>query len=177
MSTSDGGTVTWNPDPILDGLKEAMLAEQTGIQFYTTAAEKTVDAQGRQVFEQLADEERQHLEYLQRQFRHILAGEQFEPLTLASKVDAAQTSPIFSPALRHRLKEAHWEMTALAVGLQLELAAIQRYRSLAQTTDRPDVRTFFETLVRWEEGHAAALKKQQEALKEAYWESARFAPF
>lgn len=159
------------------GLKEAMLTEMAGIEFYTTAAEKTIDPQGRRVFALLADEERKHLEYLKRQYGHLVTDSQFEPLTETSNIDPTQASPIFSLELTSRMKTAHWEMTALSVGLALEQASIQRYRELATSTLVPALKNFFSVLVRWEETHAAALQKQINRLRESYWEEARFAPF
>ncbi len=55
--------------------------------FNTTAAEKTADAQGKAVFQQLADEERQHLDYLRRQMGHRLNNTRFEPLTGGPAID------------------------------------------------------------------------------------------
>ncbi|MGQ9678593.1 MAG: ferritin family protein [bacterium] len=159
------------------GLKEAMLTEMAGIEFYTTAAEKTIDPQGRRVFALLADEERKHLEYLKRQYGHLMAGSRFESLAETSNIDPTQASPIFSSELTSRLKTAHWEMSALAVGLALEQASIQRYRELATSTPVQELKDFFSALVRWEETHAAAVQKQINSLRESYWEEARFAPF
>lgn len=164
-------------DELAAGLKEAMLAEQAGIEFYTTAAEKTADVQGKAVFQQLADEERQHLDYLRRQMGHRLNNTRFEPLTGGSAIDPAKASPIFSRELINRLGTAHWEMTALSVGLVLEQNAIQRYRQLAEKAESVEGKEFFNALVRWEESHAAALQKQLETLREFYWQQARFAPF
>ncbi len=164
-------------EQLLTGLKEAMLTEMAGIEFYTTAAEKTADVQGREVFALLAEEERKHLEYLKRQYGHLMENSRFEPLNESSRINPAQASPIFSSELTSRLNSAHWEMTALSVGLALEQASIQRYRNLASSTTIPEVQNFFTTLVRWEETHAAALQKQLNQLRDSYWQDAHFAPF
>ncbi|MEO0004951.1 MAG: ferritin family protein [candidate division WOR-3 bacterium] len=162
---------------ILTGLKEAMIAERTGIEFYQAAAEKTVDPQGKEVFLRLADEERRHLEYLRRQFENVFNNSGFEPLTDKSKIDLEGASPIFSEEIKGRLKSAHWEMSALSVGLALEQASISRYQELAKRAEKPDAKEFFLALVRWEQTHLAALQKQFNYLREFYWEQAGFAPF
>ncbi len=161
---------------IVAGLKEAMLAERAGIEFYRTAAERTVDERGREVFTLLAGEEERHLEYLQRQFGHLLKGVEFEPLKEGAKL-LDKPGPIFSPAITSRLSNAHWEMTALAVGMALEQSAIKRYQELAEKAGSESAREFFLALVRWEQTHARALEAEFERLKEAYWEQAHFAPF
>jgi rubrerythrin len=162
---------------IINGLKEAMVAERTGIEFYTTAAERTSDPQGKQVFRQLAAEEQKHLEYLRNWYQQ-LASNAVRPLTIDhSEIDLSGPSPIFSPELKSRINAAHWEMTALAVGLALEQASIERYRQLAVRAGSEPLRQFFNALVQWEETHAVALQKQFNYLREDYWHQAGFAPF
>ena len=68
-------------------------------------------------------------------------------------------------------------MTVLSVGLQLEHATIARYRGLAAAAEQPELKHFFERLMHWEEGHAAALERQSRLLRESYWNAAGFAPF
>ncbi len=169
--------MTQTGDQLLAGLKEAILTEQTGIQFYTVAAGNTTDAQGREVFQQLARDESEHLQWLRRQYGHLVAGTPWEEMRPVPHADLSGPSPIFSAGLRSRIGEAHWEMTALSVGLALEEATIIRYRKLAQAADRPEVRRFLEELTKWEESHAEALSRQSDLLKESYWREARFAPF
>ncbi|HTW92481.1 MAG TPA: ferritin family protein [bacterium] len=164
-------------DQLVAALKEAILAEQTGVQFYTVAASRTTDARGREVFMQLAREETEHQQWLRRQYHHIIEGTPLEEMKAASHADLSGPSPIFSEALRSRIGEAHWEMTALAVGLALEEATVARYRTMARDAEQPSVKHFFEELANWEETHASALSRQASLLKESYWSEAHFAPF
>jgi rubrerythrin len=169
--------VTQTKDQLLAGLKEAILTEQTGVQFYTVAAANTTDAQGREVFQQLARDEAEHQRWLRRQYGHLVEGTPWETWKPEPHANLSGPSPIFSDGLRARIGEAHWEMTALSVGLALEEATVIRYRTLAQAADQPEVRQFFEELTKWEESHAEALRRQSNLLKESYWREARFAPF
>ena len=169
--------MTQTKDQLLAGLKEAILTEQTGAQFYTVAAANTTDAQGREVFQQLARDEAEHRRWLSRQYGHLVGGTPWETWNPKPDAGLSGPSPIFSDALRSRIGEAHWEMTALSVGLTLEEATVIRYRTLAQASDRPEVRQFFEQLMKWEESHAEALRRQSNLLKESYWREARFEPF
>uniref|UniRef100_A0A7C1X5N4 Rubrerythrin diiron-binding domain-containing protein n=1 Tax=candidate division WOR-3 bacterium TaxID=2052148 RepID=A0A7C1X5N4_UNCW3 len=162
---------------ILEGIKEAMVTERTGIEFYRTAAERTRDEQGKAVFLRLAADEQKHLEYLRQQYQQLTKGTgSATPLELPEPgVDG--TSPVFSSELKNRINQAHWEMTALSVGLALEQASIARYRQLAAQAEEEKLRRFFESLVRWEESHATALQQQFNFLREDYWREAGFAPF
>ena len=169
--------MTQTKNQLLAGLKEAILTEQTGVQFYTVAAANTTDAQGREVFQQLARDEAEHQQWLRRQYGHLVAGTPWEEMKPEFHAVLSGPTPIFSDDLRSRIGEAHWEMTALSVGLALEEATVTRYRDLARAAEQPDVRRFFEELARWEQSHAEALSRQSNLLKESYWHEARFAPF
>ena len=162
---------------MLAGLKEALMAERTGNEFYTLAAANTKDAQGRETFLILAAEEALHEELLRKQYGHLLAGRAPSPMVTSWGAEFNADSPIFSPELKHRIAEAHLEMAVLATGLALEDATIARYRTLAAEADVPELKHFFDKLTRWEEGHADALRRQQTLLLESYWHEARFAPF
>lgn len=160
-----------------DGVLEAMRAEAQGQHFYLMAARTTGDQQGRRVFEQLAAEEREHLEFLRRQHRALVeTGRPDAAARLGTAGVLSGDSPIFSPELSRRLGEAHFEMTALSVGIQLELASQTFYREQAEKAGDETVSGFFEALARWEAGHYAALVSQQETLKEDYWAAAGFSP-
>jgi rubrerythrin len=169
--------MTQTKDQLLAGIKEAILTEQTGVQFYAVAAANTTDVKGREVFQQLARDEVEHQQWLRRQYAHVIEDTPWEEMKPVLHADLSGPSPIFSDVLRSRIGEAHWEMTALAVGLALEEATVNRYRKLAQAADQPEVRQFFETLAKWEESHAGALSRQSNLLKESYWNEAHFAPF
>jgi rubrerythrin len=167
-----------NRNRILAGLKDAILTEQTGNNFYTVASENTADEQGKEVFLMLAAEEALHQKWLTEQYGLLQQGKNPEPLiSTDSGAILDDQNPIFSPELRQRIAEAHWEMTALSVGLQLEHATIARYRALAAESDSPELKHFFQKLMHWEEGHARALEQQSKLLREAYWSEANFAPF
>lgn len=160
------------------GLRQAMRAEVEGHSFYLMAARVTTDDKGRAVFEQLAAEELAHLEFLKRQHRSIVETGKADPaVSLAERSQLVGPSPIFSAAIRGRLAEAHFEMTALSVGIQLELSAETFYRKCGEDASDPTIRAFMKDLAEWEAGHYRALLAQQTTLKEDYWSSSGFSPF
>jgi rubrerythrin len=157
---------------------DAMRAEAEGHHFYRMAAGATEDSRGRRTFEQLAVEELGHLEFLRKQYRALVeTGRPDAAARLGTPARLEGESPIFSPAIRGRLGEAHFEMTALSVGVQLELGAETFYKRQAEAATSGSIRSFFEELAAWEAGHYRALLAQQESLKEDYWSSSGFAPF
>ncbi len=163
---------------IANGLQQAMRAEHEGHHFYKMAAQTTQDPKGRDTFTTLADEEREHFEFLKRQHESIVGtGRVDSQAKLGVPHALAGDHPIFSPEIRRRISGAHYEMTALAIGVQLELSSVNFYRTEAQAAGIPEVRSFYEQLAVWEQGHLNALQKQADALREEYWAAAKFAPF
>ena len=167
-----------NQKHVLEGLMKAMQAEREGHYFYKMAASATEDPKGREVFGRLADEEIGHFEFLRAQYKSILeTGKIDVGAKLGQASDLSGKSPIFSQRLRDRIKDAHYEMTALSVAAQLERDAESHYRGEAAATADPAVKGFFLELAAWEARHYAAITAQQDELKEGYWADSGFAPF
>lgn len=163
---------------LTEGLMEAIKAERDGYSFYMMAAGGTGDPKGKEVFETLAREELDHMNFLRQQYDAILkTGRPDMNIKLGPRKDLTGISPIFSERLKSRIKDAHIEMSALSIGIQLELDAIKFYKEQARTSTDPDVTGFFNELADWETGHYNALWEQQQALKEDYWSAGGFAPF
>lgn len=167
-----------NENRILDGLKKAIEAEGDGYNFYSMAAMNTQDDKGREVFQMLAREELDHVRFLKNQYNAILrTGLPDEKIKLPKRGTLLGPSPIFSENLRARIKDAHMEMSALSIGIQLELNAINFYKQEAEAAENESVTNFYNELVEWEQGHYQALLTQQESLKNDYWSAGGFSPF
>jgi rubrerythrin len=159
-------------------LLDAMRAEHEGQHFYMMAAATTQDPKGKEIFEQLAREELEHAHFLRDQYRSLReTGAVDASRKLGTPIALGGGSPIFSDAIRDRLQDAQFEMTALAVAAQLELDAQRFYNDQAQATGDVAIKTFFLELAEWEAGHHRALTAQQDSLKEEYWAKSGFAPF
>lgn len=167
-----------NDERIARGLLEAMKTETDGYHFYKMAASTTEDEQGRATFEQLAQEELSHLRALKQQRDALTETGALDPsINLGSRTKMSGPNPIFSPKLKERVGEAHFEMSALSIGIQLELNSEKHYRAQAEQAAAGTARDFFNQLAEWESGHYEALNRQLEELKEDYWSAGGFAPF
>ncbi len=163
---------------LTDGLLKAIQTERYGQHFYRMASKATADEKGQEVLALLADEEKDHEDFLAAHYRSLSEHGTLDPeAQLGRRADLAGENPIFSEKLKTRLQDAHREMTALGVGIQLELDSIRFYREQAEKAPSNAARTFFQDLAVWEQGHYDALLNQQETLKEDYWNEAGFAPF
>jgi rubrerythrin len=163
---------------MIDGLQRAIQAEHEGRHFYLMAAGNTNDLQGREIFQNLAEEELSHFHYLQAQYKSLLeTGKVDSSVSLGKSKILSGSHPIFSEAIKERINQAHYEMTALSIGIQLEQSAVRFYSTEAETVVDPAVASFYGELAEWERGHLKALQSQMESLREDYWNKGGFAPF
>ncbi len=167
-----------NQSSLLEALKIALEAEMTGHQFYLNAAKSTEDSQGKATFTRMAKEELEHFRLLKKQYAYILENGAIDRSSVFLEVpDPESTSPIFSPEFRERVGKQHFEMSALSVGMQLELSAIQHYQRSADSSEDTDVKAFFSSLVEWEQGHYDSFATELAQLREEYWQANDFSPY
>jgi rubrerythrin len=163
---------------LIIGLRQAMQAERTGQVFYRNAALNTADPNGKETFDQLAREEEEHFQFLATHYRALMeTGKPAQRVSLQGHAEVEPASPIFSEQFKTRIKDAHFEMSALAIAVTLELSAINHYREQASKALLPEVRQFFEDLANWESAHYQLLLNQQQALQNDYWTASGFSPF
>ena len=67
-------------------------------------------------------------------------------------------------------------MSALTIGMKLELDAMKFYRSCADKAHSQEAKQFYSELAKWEEGHYLEFEKQLEMLKEEYFQANNFVP-
>ena len=164
-------------EKILQGLKTAIEAELTGHEFYKNAAKTTSDPMGKETFSRMAEEEMGHFNYLRHQYKSVLEkGEYDFTEKLVKKEHKRTKSPIFSDEIKRRIKDSHFEVSALTIGMKLELDAMRYYRSSAEKADNEDVKRFYTELADWEQEHYHAFEKQLDMLKEEYFQANNFVP-
>ena len=162
---------------ILKGLKTAMEAEITGHQFYKNAAKTTTDPMGKETFLRMAEEEMGHFNYLRYQYKSILEKGDYDfSKELNKKEHKHAGSPIFGKEIRDRIKDSHFEVSALTIGMKLEMDAMNFYRECAKQSDDEKAKLFFTELVEWEHDHYLAFEQQLQLLKEDYFQANNFVP-
>ena len=165
-----------NKADILAGIKTAIEAELTGYNFYKNAAESTEDPMGKKTFLRMAEEEMTHFNYLRHQYKSVLEKGAFDFTKSIKQAHRHADHPIFSDAIRKRIKESHFEVSALTIGMKLEMDAMNFYRSRFEEAQEKEVKQLYKELSDWEQDHYRAFKQQLEILKEEYFESNNFIP-
>jgi len=165
-------------EDMLKGLRSALETEMNGIEFYRTAAHKTADFKAKSVFMILADDEVKHFIELKKQYDGLLKTGKWDPeIGLGKPTQFNGPSPIFSDDFKFRIKDRHFEMSALSIGALLETNSIDFYRHMKETATDPKVQQFFGELQSWEEKHLDAIVKQLDLVKEEFWQNAQWFPY
>jgi len=162
---------------ILDGLKTAMEAELTGSNFYKMAAKNVTDPKAKETFAEMAEEEMGHFKYLRHQYQAVLKKGNYDfAKAFIKKTGDQSENPIFSAAIKERIKDSHYEVSVLTIGMKLELEAMTFYRSCAQKAGTEEAKRFYNELADWEQGHYKAFENELDNLKEDYWAANDFVP-
>ena len=162
---------------ILDGLKTAMEAELTGFNFYKMAADNVTDAGARNTLAQMAQEEIGHFKYLRHQYKAVLENGNYDfAKAFIKKGEDENENPIFSDAIKERIKDSHYEVSVLTIGMKLELEAMIFYRSCAEKADSKEAKQFYTELADWEQQHYKAFESALNSLKEEYWTANDYMP-
>jgi rubrerythrin len=165
---------------VVKGLKQALLNEVDGAEFYRMAAKSARHDGVRQMFRFLMEEEERHREAILDQMKRMAEGKPF----LLTRGAAAKKrlnrfkSPLFTEDLVKGSRLVEGEVAALSIGMTLEKRAIAQFAALRRKV-AGDARAekVFADLVAWEQDHLEVLTRQYEQLREMYWEEARFWPF
>jgi len=162
---------------LLRVLENALRVERDGHQFYTMAAKASGDSGAKDVFSNLAEEERRHFDALQTEYRAILEGAGWDAnVVLGARWNPEKASGIFSNDFRRRIMGRHIEMSSLSIGILLEKNAQAFYQAAADEEEDTAVREFLRDLAEWESGHYEILVREDAALRDAYWDENRFSP-
>lgn len=147
----------------------AIQGELEGRELYLAVSEKTNDKKAKKVFKNLASEEDSHAKALQEMAGQMLKGQPvvIPKLSKLESFDDAQ-SPIFTKEFKDSIKDRHFEVSALRIGIKLESESMVFYRTFSEQVSDPKVKEFLLHLSSWEAEHYKQLKTQVGYLEEFY---------
>lgn len=160
----------------VDILKEAILLERRGKAFYTTAARQTESEAARKIFEMMAAEEDEHIDFLSKQFAHYDQHKTFMKNDHVVEDDST-VMQILSEEIKKQINAASFEAAAISAAMDFETRAVQIYSDRALSATDPNEKEMYQMLADWEKGHHFWLHKINEELKEQVWYDNNFWPF
>lgn len=169
-----------NQENALEILKQAILLEKRGRAFYETVSEQTNNADVKQFFEMMAQEEDHHVEILAAQYKSFQESGEFSAeisRNAAKDGGGSVASDVLGQAIREKLSAAGYESAAIAAAIAMEERALKLYGDRAVSADDPAEKSLYEWLSGWERGHLNALLEMDRQLTEKIWNDNQFWPF
>jgi rubrerythrin len=117
--------------------------------FYRTVSDKVKDPALKKLFTELADEEKQHREFLQGMLSKDISKMHFD-----AKKDYKVANALPGPALSADMKP----LDGIVVSIKKELEAMQMYTQLASLSTDTEQKLLFSQLANMESGHKARLE-------------------
>ncbi len=161
----------------LDILKQAFLMEKKGKRLYDTAAEQATDERVKAFFNELAEDETQHMEILALQFRATAQNGHFSDIKQDDDAQDSSDAAILDQDLISRINAAGFEATAITAAIAFEEKAVRIYSDRAKTSDDPQEKKMYQWLAAWEQSHLNKLTAIEENLHQAVWNDNQFWPF
>ena len=158
----------------LNVIKQAIMNEVEGYEFYRMAAKQAGSGGSKDAFLELANEEKKHVEYLEALFNKVKDGVEDE---LALAVVEAPPSPGI-----YKWDKLDKELTSLAmsvfsIGIQMEKDSVDFYTKAKENTKLDEARELYDVLIKWERVHLEQFTEQYNMYKEDWWSDQGFAPF
>jgi len=148
-----------------DALRMAIATERSGLEFYTRAAAITTDPRGRDVFERLAGEEKEHLGTLERRYRELTGQDpllESRPTFLFFKGAA---NGIFAEGTE-KLRAGVDDLQALLIGIRCERDSHKFFRKYGERFEDSEGKQIFLEFADEERVHRDLLIAEYRSLRE-----------
>jgi Fur family ferric uptake transcriptional regulator len=146
-----------------DALRIAIATERSGLDFYTRAARVTRDARGRKVFQDLANEEKEHLGTLEARYAELLERD--------SQLEARPTFLFFKGAAHglfaegvDRLMRGVDDQQALMIGIRCERGSHRFFKKYGERFEDSEGKQIFLEFADEEREHLELLIREYRAL-------------
>ncbi|MCX7991825.1 MAG: ferritin family protein [Proteobacteria bacterium] len=152
-------------DFLKNSLREAIIFEQNGREFFLKSAEEAKNPFAKEIFKTLADEELKHIKRIKEVFDNLVREN-----VLPTNIPASENKPwknIFKEALerfRELVKSDIQDKEAIKLGLDFESKGFKFYDQLAKKSTDPVEKRFFEILRDEEEGHYLLIENLEKFL-------------
>lgn len=156
----------------MSALKFALENEQKEREFYLANARRTKNLAGKNMFKQIADEEKEHFEMLQRLYDKWEEREKW-PATIPLKLRKSLSGTILksmSEKKAARIKGNEDDLKAVRTAIDFEARGMALYTKLEEGSTDPREKAFFNLLASIERQHFLSLRDTEEFLTDpASW--------
>ena len=149
-------------------VKQAILNELEGYEFYKMAAKHADSEEIKKNFEILAEDEFNHSEWLKKYYSYE-SKNQFASFAL-KRADEAETMHIFD-GIDVSNEYITSLLSVLKIAVQIEKASVEFYKKAFDEAMEPNLKKLYEKLILFEEGHLMMFEEQYYKLKHEWWEN------
>jgi rubrerythrin len=159
----------------LEILKGAILLERRGKAFYQNVAGQAKDPAIRRIFETMAEEEQQHIEFLAKQYSNLAQGGGFDPVKMnAASYETAKS--VLTEGVQKNISAAGYEASAISAAMAMEERAVNYYAERASSSEDKTEKELYQQLADWERTHFKILRDIDKELTEKVWFDNQFWP-
>ncbi|SDU42669.1 ferritin family protein [Desulfobacula phenolica] len=158
-------------------LKNAFLIERKGKSLYEKAMDHATDDSVKAFFKDLADDEQEHMNILEKQFKAYMKNGKFMAGGFENDGGAVTPPDILDDTLKNRINAAGFEATAITAAIGFEDKAVKMYAQRASEATDPEEKKMYQRLSAWEKTHLKKLMALEASLIESVWHDNSFWPF
>ncbi len=158
-------------------LKNAFLIERKGKSLYEKAMDHATDDSVKAFFKDLADDEQEHMNILEKQFKAYMKSGKFMAGGFENDGGAITPPDILDDTLKDKINAAGFEATAITAAIGFEDKAVKLYAQRAREATDPEEKKMYNRLSAWEKTHLKKLMALEAALIESVWHDNSFWPF
>jgi rubrerythrin len=157
-------------DKLLEALKLGYEAEKEGLRMYLKLSRKSNVLSGKNMFIQLAADEVDHLELIEKFIEKHMAGKKYEHIEVPRSRLSKILPNIKDLSLQPVEKAFLTDEEALKIALSHELKAKDFYAQEQQKTKVPEVKKLFSDLSKVEEKHYQIIQAELDFIhKDGFW--------
>jgi len=161
---------------VIETLKQAIIMEKQGNAFYAKVAAEAEDEGVKSIFTTMADEEKQHTEFLSRHYSEYVKNGSFAPsISYGTSEEIAEK--ILTADMKNAIEAAGFEAAAVSAAIDMEKKSIDLYSTRAKQTENQAEKEFYNMLAKWETTHLDLLVELNNAVLESVWNENSFWPF
>ena len=161
---------------LIEAIKSGLKGELDSITIYSEAAMKA-DGEVQRFFLERAAEEKRHHDWLLSYWKELEGGATPSRNLAAEAAAQGGRSPMLSEEFLKRVGESQALSTAVAAATLLEANAIRHYAAAAEKAPAGPLRSFLESLSKWEARHYEELIRIQDESRRFWFDAHHFEPF
>ncbi|MBN1971635.1 MAG: ferritin family protein [Candidatus Delongbacteria bacterium] len=158
-------------------LKQGIILEKKGMEFFRKVASQVEDPKVKEFFNEMAEEEVVHYGFLTDLYNGFKSKGYFDSEITEKAKGMEVVDSVMDKEMINKIEAASFESAAIDAAIEFEKRAIELYSNRAKEADDANEKHFYEFLADWETNHLNDLEEIGKQLKEKIWHDNKFWAF